>query len=144
MVNELNVNIDEQLTEEECYERFVKTIGQTVDSYNREKYGAQIVYEVVKVACSNVEDLFADESIGMHDCVRTSAYIPYIAEIELPVMRDSEAYEALVQKVQSSYEKYQGKVIGQSTLYHSINGACTLVDQILEANAKKQGYSLKK
>lgn len=144
MVNELNVNIDEESTEEERYETFVKIIGQTVDSYNRGKYGAQIVYEVVKVACSNVEDLFADESIGMNDCVRTSAYIPYIAEIEPPVMRDSEAYEALAQKVQSTYEKYQDKAIGKRTLYHSINGSCNLVDQILSANAKKQGYSLKK
>ena len=141
MLDSLKIDLDEEPSLEESYEKFVTIIGQALDSYDREKYGSQIFYEVVKVACKNIEELIVQDETHTGDCVITSAYIP---DFETPVMRDSEAYDALVQKVQRSYEKYQTNVIGQRTLYHSVNDSCVLVDEILEANAKKQAHSYQK
>lgn len=140
MLDSLKINLDEEPNLEENYENFVKIVGQALDSYEREKYGTQIFYEVVKFACKNIEELVVQDETCTSDCVITSDYIP---DFETPVMRDREAYEALVRKVQKSYEKYQANVIGKRTLFHSVNGACLLVDEILEANAERQRHKVK-
>lgn len=116
-----------EMTDEERFAEFVRTVELAIDSLEREKYSIKIFADIIDCACNKISDIFPKKIYG--DCVVTSDYIV------LPI-KEKEAYEIFVKKIKSCHNSYLDGNRDEEGFYNGVMIACEVLNDSIDKKPK--------